>query len=245
MMKSKHPLHRLIYLSILLVILPLTSQCQINELIGKIGSKPSEEEIKSGLKEALEKATDITVDRLSIEDGFLKNPDVRILFPPEAKKAENTLRKIGLGSLADDVITSLNRAAEDASKEAKPIFTDAIKQMSLQDVQKILFGEKNAATVYFQQKTTDSLSAKFSPVINQSLSKTNATQFWESAMENYNKIPFVKPIQTDLTQYVTEKAIQGMFVEIAKEEQEIREEIGARSSPLLQKVFGFAEQNKK
>jgi hypothetical protein len=228
----------------ILLLFHQVSQAQINELLGKLGSKPSEAQIQSGIKEALEKATDLTVERLSLENGFLQNPDIKILFPPEARKVESTLRKIGLGNVADDVITSLNRAAEDAAKEAKPIFTDAIKSMTLKDVQQILLGEQNAATNYFQKTTSDSLAVKFSPKIDQSLSKTDATKIWESAMENYNKLPFVKPVETDLTKYVTDKAIEGLFVEIAKEEVEIREKIGARTSPLLQSVFGYAEQEK-
>ena len=218
---------------------------QILEKAGQVTGNPTTSEITSGLKEALEKGTGISADRLSLENGYLGNLDVKILFPEEAKKVEQSLRKLGLGNLCDQVITSLNRAAEDAAQEAKPIFTDAIKQMSFQDVQQILLGENNAASTYFQRTTTQSLSEKFTPVIDQSLKKVNATKYWGDVMSRYNQIPLVKPVNTNLTAYVTEKAIQGLFVEIAKEELKIRQQVGARTSPLLQKVFGFAEREKK
>lgn len=221
------------------------SSAQITDLLKKVSTNPSTAEITSGLKEALEKGTGISADRLSLQDGYLKNLDVKILFPEEAKSVEKTLRSIGLGSMCDQVITSLNRAAEDAAQEAKPIFTAAIKQMSFQDVQKILLGEQNAATMYFKTTTTDSLSAKFSPIIDTSLKKVDATKYWSDVMTRYNKVPLVKKVDTDLTAYVTQKAIDGLFVEIAKEELKIRESVGARTSPLLQKVFGYAESQKK
>ncbi len=236
--------------SAIILVFSLTS-CQSSAQIGKILDKagqitstPSTLEITNGLKEALEKGTGISADRLSLEDGYLKNLDVKILFPEEAQKVEKTLRNIGLNSLCDQVITSLNRAAEDAAQEAKPIFTDAIKQMSFQDVQQILLGENNAATQYFQGNTTNALTEKFSPIIESSLGKVNATKYWGDVMTRYNKIPLVKPVNTDLTTYVTERAIQGLFIEIAKEELQIRENISARTSPLLQKVFGYAEKEK-
>lgn len=223
------------------------STAQISKLLEKAGGitgTPSSSEISLGLKEALEKGTGISTDRLSLADGYLKNLDVKILFPEEAKQVEKTLRSIGLGSLCDQAITSLNRAAEDAANEAKPIFTAAIKQMTFQDVQNILLGEPNAATQYFQRTTTDSLSAKFSPIIGSSLQKVNATKYWGDVMGQYNKIPLVKPVNTDLTAYVTQKAIDGLFIEIAKEELKIREQVAARTSPLLQKVFGYADKQK-
>jgi hypothetical protein len=206
---------------------------------------PTNAEIATGIKEALEKGTGISADRLSLENGYLQNLDVKILFPQEAKNVETTLRSIGMGGLCDQLVTSLNRAAEDAAKEAKPIFVDAIKQMSFQDVQKILLGEKNSATQYFQGTTTNSLSSKFSPIIDTSLKKVNATNYWNDVMTRYNKVPLVKKVNTDLTAYVTQKAIDGLFIEIAKEELKIRENLSERTSPLLQKVFGYAEKQKK
>ncbi|MDO8966857.1 DUF4197 domain-containing protein [Algoriphagus sp.] len=225
-------------------LLPACSSAQISDILKQVSTNPSTAEISSGIKEALEKGTGISAERLSLENGYLGNLDVKILFPEEAKNVESTLRSLGLGSMCDQVITSLNRAAEDAAIAAKPIFTDAIKQMSFQDVQQILLGEKNAATVYFKGNTTTSLSQKFSPIIDTSLKKVDATKYWSDVMTRYNKVPFVKKVDTDLTAYVTQKAIDGLFVEIAKEELKIRENITARTSPLLQKVFGYAEREK-
>lgn len=218
---------------------------QIADAAGQQLMNPTNAEINSGIKEALEKGTGISAERLSVQNGYLGNLDVKILFPQEAKNVESTLRSLGLGSMCDQVITSLNRAAEDAAMEAKPIFVDAIKQMSFQDVQKILLGEQNAATQYFQGTTTTALSAKFSPIIDASLKKVDATKYWSDVMTRYNKVPFVKKVDTDLTAYVTQKAIDGLFIEIAKEELKIRENITARTSPLLLKVFGYAEKQKK
>jgi hypothetical protein len=218
---------------------------QIADAAGQQLMNPTNTEINSGIKEALEKGTGISAERLAVQNGYLGNLDVKILFPQEAKNVESTLRSLGLGSMCDQVITSLNRAAEDAAVEAKPIFVDAIKQMSFQDVQKILLGEQNAATQYFQGTTTSSLSSKFSPIIDASMKKVDATKYWSDVMTRYNKVPFVKKVDTDLTAYVTQKAIDGLFIEIAKEELKIRENISARTSPLLQKVFGYAEKQKK
>ena len=197
-----------------------------------------------GLKQALEFGTNYSADRLSAKDGFLGNMAVKILFPDEAKKVENTLRSLGLNQLCDNVILSLNRAAEDAAKEAKPIFVAAIKQMTFQDVSNILLGEQDAATNYFKRTTSSLLAQKFRPVIKSSINKDGATPYWTDITTRYNKIPLVKPIQTDLTGYVTDKAIAGLFVEIAQEELKIRQQASARSTPLLQKVFGYAATKK-
>jgi len=223
------------------------SQAQIGNILKQIpaGGNPTTTEIASGIKQALELGTSAGADRLSAKDGFLGNLAVKILFPPEAQKVEKTLRSIGLGSLADNVILSLNRAAEDAAKEAKPVFVSAIRQMTIADATNILLGNKDAATNYFKRVTTSELMAKFSPIIASSLSKVNATKYWTDAAAQYNKIPLVKPVNTDLSSYVTQKAIDGMFVQIAQEELKIRDNIGARSTTLLQKVFGYADKARK
>jgi hypothetical protein len=218
---------------------------QIADAMSQSLLTPTNTEINSALKEALEQATGISSERLNLKDGYLTNLDIKILFPPEAKQIENTLRSIGLGSMVDKVVVSVNRAAEDAAIKAKPIFQSAVKQMTIVDVKNILLGENNAATQYFSKTTSDSLNAVFSPVIDQSLKKVDATKYWEDATTRYNKIPFVKKVDTDLTAYVTQKAIDGLFIEIAKEELKIREQVSARKSALLQKVFGYAEKEKK
>ncbi|MHA4893593.1 DUF4197 domain-containing protein [Pedobacter sp. PWIIR3] len=221
------------------------SQAQLGNILKQIPmGNPTTTEIGLGLKQALEIGTTNGADLLSAKDGFLGNLAVKILFPPEAQKVEKTLRSIGLSSLADNVILTINRAAEDAAKEAKPIFISAIKQMTIADATNILLGNKDAATTYFKRVTTAQLMEKFRPVISNSLSKVGATKYWGDAANAYNKIPLVSPISTDLSSYVAQKAIDGMFIQVAQEELKIRENIGARSSTLLQKVFGYADKYK-
>lgn len=223
------------------------SQSKIGNILKQIptGGTPTSLEIGQGIKQALELGTSAGADKLSAKDGFLGNLAVKILFPPEAQKVEKTLRSVGLNSLADNVILSINRAAEDAAKEAKPIFISAIKQMTIADATNILLGNKDAATQYFKRVTTAQLMEKFSPVITNSLSKVGATNYWSDAAAAYNKLPLVKPVNTNLSNYVAEKAIDGMFIQVAQEELKIRDNIGARSTGLLQKVFGYADTKKK
>ncbi|SDK32543.1 Protein of unknown function [Pedobacter sp. ok626] len=205
---------------------------------------PSTLDMASAIKQALEIGTSRGADLLSAKDGFMGNLAVKILFPPEAQKVEKTLRSLGMGKLADNVILSLNRAAEDAAKEAKPIFVSAIKQMTITDATNILLGNKDAATDYFKRVTTSQLMEKFKPVINTSLSKVGATKYWGDATAQYNRLPMVKPLNTDLSDYVAQKAIDGMFIQVAQEELKIRDNLGSRSTSLLQKVFGYADKNK-
>jgi hypothetical protein len=207
--------------------------------------RPSPFEIGNGLKQALELGTSKSADQLSQVDGFFANAAVKILFPPQAEKAEKTLRKLGFNKLCDNVILSLNRAAEDAAKQAKPIFISAIRQMTLQDVTNILLGSQDAATQYFKRTTTAQLTISFKPVIQSSLNKTGATRYYGDAVNQYNQIPFVRKINPDISEYATQKAIDGLFYEIALEELNIRKNIGARSTPLLQKIFAFADKNQK
>jgi hypothetical protein len=206
---------------------------------------PTNLEIGNGLKQALELGTGKSSDQLSAVNGFFSNAAVKILFPPEAQKVEKTLRSIGLGNLADNVILSLNRAAEDAAGKAKPIFVNAIKQMTLTDVTNILLGSQDAATQYFKRNTTLQLSASFKPVIQTSLNKVGATKYYTDAANAYNKVPFVSKVNPDISDYVMHKAIDGLFVQIAQEELNIRQNLGARTTPLLQKVFGYYDKNKR
>ncbi|MES2266462.1 MAG: DUF4197 domain-containing protein [Bacteroidota bacterium] len=212
--------------------------------VSQLGN-PSNLEISNGLKQALEIGTGKSSDQLSTVNGFFGNAAVKILFPPEAQKVEKTLRSIGLGKLADNVILSLNRAAEDAAGKAKPIFVNAIKQMTLTDVTNILLGNKDAATQYFKRTTSMALAASFKPVIETSLNKVGATKYYSEAANAYNKVPLVSKVNPDISDYVTQRAIEGLFVEIAHEELNIRQNLGARTTPLLQKVFGYYDKNKR
>jgi hypothetical protein len=233
------------------ILFPSSASAQLKKVLDKVSqatgrsSNPSPIEMAMGLKEALGKGTGIGIDRLSMENGFLGNAAIKLPFPEEAIQVERALRKVGMGNLCDQLISSINRAAEDAVKEARPLFTQAIKEMTFKDVQGILLGTDRAATDYLQRSTTAGLKVKFAPPIQASLHKVGATAHWETVMSRYNKIPLVKPVTTDLTAYVTEKALQGLFVEIAKEELALRKNSNLRSSPLLQKVFGFADAQKK
>lgn len=214
----------------------------ISTTSGGLGSL-SNVDISKGLKEALNKGVEKQVTKLTATDGFYKNEMVKILLPEELQKVDKTLRKMGLSSLADDGIKMLNRAAEDAVKESTPIFVDAIKNMSFTDAKNILMGNENAATTYLQTETTKPLYAKFNPVIQNSFAKVGADKVWANIIKKYNSLPLVTKVNPDLTDYTTNKALEGVFKMIAVEEKDIRTNLNARSTDLLKKVF--AKQDKK
>jgi hypothetical protein len=195
------------------------------------------DEIAKGLKEALQVGTTKGIEILSKPDGFFGNAAIKILMPPEAAKIEKSLRSLGFNQQVDDAILSMNRAAEDASKEAIPIFSKAITEMSIEDAFGILKGNNDAATKYLQTKTMDSLTKKFRPSIEASLNKVNATKNWNTIVTQYNKFSF-KKINPDLVAYVTERSLNGIYLQIAAEEAKIRKDPVARSSDLLKKIFG-------
>lgn len=235
---------------ILLFIFSVSSQAQVKETLAQKLAKLSTKitgssgvDIASGLKEALNKGITDQVSKLTAVDGFYKNEAVKILMPEELQKVDATLRKVGLGSLADEGIKVLNRAAEDAVKEATPIFVTAVKNMSFTDAKNILLGSENAATTYLQNGTNTALYAKFNPVIKSSFEKVGADVVWKNIINKYNTIPLVRKVNPDLTDYTTNQALSGVFKMIAVEEKDIRTNINARTTPLLQKVF--AMQDKK
>jgi hypothetical protein len=201
---------------------------------------PSQSEIAAGLKQALEVGAQTATSKVSAANGFFGNSIIKILMPPEAKKVETTLRNLGMGSYVDKAILSMNRAAEDASKKALPIFVDAIKGITINDGMSILRGSNDAATQYLKGKTTPALTSAFRPVIQSSLDKVNATAYWQEVFTIYNKLPTTRtPVNPDLAGYVTERALSGVFVNIADEELKIRTDPAARVTDLLKKVFGF------
>ncbi|MGN6250125.1 MAG: DUF4197 domain-containing protein [Ginsengibacter sp.] len=193
-------------------------------------------EVIDGLKTALQLGTDSATNQLSKLNGFYADAMVKILMPPEAQKVENTLRNVGLGGLVDKAVLSMNRAAEDASKSVGNIFINAIKQMSIQDAFSILRGGNTAATDYLRAKTTDQLTVAFKPIISKSLNNTNATKYWSDVFTAYNRFSRT-PVNTDLTAYVTQKALDGLFYKIGVEEQQIRQDPAARVKDILKKVF--------
>ncbi|MBE8723714.1 DUF4197 domain-containing protein [Flavobacterium hungaricum] len=214
---------------------------QLPQIASQIPGTTGTVDIASGLKEALNKGITQQVSKLTAVDGFYKNEAVKILMPEELQKVDATLRKVGLSSLADEGIKMLNRAAEDAVKEATPIFVSAVKNMSFTDAKNILLGNDSAATSYLQGSTTTSLYGKFNPVIKSSFEKVGADVVWKNIITKYNTIPLVKKINPDLTDYTTNQALSGVFKMIAVEEKEIRNNISARTSPLLKSVFALQD----
>ena len=232
---------------LLAVTFSLTSCAQVQQTLNQLPQISSQlpgvggVDIASGLKEALNKGITEQVSKLTAVDGFYKNQAVKILMPEELQKVDATLRKVGLSSLADEGIKMLNRAAEDAVKEATPIFVAAVKNMSFTDAKNILLGNDTAATSYLQGSTTTALYGKFNPVIKSSFEKVGADAVWTKIINKYNTIPLVKKVNPDLTDYTTTQALSGVFKMIAVEEKEIRNNISARTTPLLQKVFAMQD----
>lgn len=200
--------------------------------------------VAGGLKEALEVGVSSGVDVLSQNGGYFKDQAVKILLPEELKKVDTALRSIGLGSLADEGLKVLNQAAENAVSEAKPIFVSAIRNMSFNDAMGILKGNDTAATNYLKTNTFTSLETAFAPKIQSSLNKVGADKIWENIINKYNQIPFVKPVEANLTNYVTKQAINGLFAKISNKEKEIRTNVAARTTPLLKSVFALQDGNK-
>lgn len=194
-------------------------------------------EIASGLREALDMGIDKQVTKLTKENGFFKNELVKILLPQELQKVDKTLRDVGLGKLADEGLRVLNRAAEDAVGEATPIFINAVKGITFNDAKNILLGSDNAATQYLTNSTKTALYAKFNPVIKNSFEKVGADKIWKNLITKYNNIPLTNNVNPDLTDYVTQEALKGVYTMIAVEEKEIRTKVSSRTTDLLKKVF--------
>lgn len=209
----------------------------LNKAKKTITGEDGEDEVGLGLKEALNKGVGEAVDFLSAEDGYYKSA-YKILIPEEAQKVTKKLKAVpGFANVEDDLIEKLNRAAEDAADKAKPIFVNAIKQMTFKDAMNLLMGEQDAATRYLEKTTYNQLYDEFRPVIIASLDKVNARSYWASAVGAYNKIPFQKKVNPELDDYVTQKALEGLFSLVEKKEKDIRENPAERTTDLLKKVF--------
>jgi hypothetical protein len=205
----------------------------------KTASGISENEAGQGVKEALLQGVTNAVLNLNKTDGFFGSEFYKMLLPPDAKKVESTLRNIGMGSQVDKAILSINRGAEDAVAFAKPIFIDAVKEMTLTDALSIISGPKDGATNYFKQKTKDKLILAFTPSVKSSLDKVDATKHYSDIINTYNKLPTTfKKVNPDLTSYVVGKAVDALFDQVAKEEANIRQNPMARTTDILKKVFG-------
>lgn len=230
--------------SLLFVIflLLINSCAELQQVANQIPQKAmTNADIASGLREALDKGIDKQVTKLTLEDGFFKNEMVKIALPTELQKVDKALRNIGLSSLADEGLKVLNRAAEDAVKEATPIFVNAVKNITFTDAKNILLGNDNAATEFLKTGTASALYAKFNPVIKKSFTKVGADNVWSNLITKYNAIPFVNKVNPDLTDYTTQQALKGVYTMIAVEEKEIRSKISSRNSALLQKVFALQD----
>jgi hypothetical protein len=202
-------------------------------------TKPlTKDEVANGLKEALVNGITKGTDLTSKMDGYFKNPEIKIPFPQDVKKVEDKLRQLGMGSEVDRFVLTLNRGAEEAAKEAKPIFISTIKQMSIDDAFAVLKGQPDAATQFLKRTTSAQLKEKFKPVVQTNLDKVNATKYYGDLITNYNRIPFISKVNPNLNDYATDMAIQGLFTMIAKEEKSIRQDPAARTTDLLKKVFG-------
>jgi len=206
----------------------------------KQGGPLSNGDVVGGLKEALTVGSRNAAGLASRVDGFYKNPRIFIPFPPEALKVKSTLEGLGLKSQVDRFVMTLNRAAEEAAKEAAPIFVNAVRGLTIQDGFKILNGPNNAATSYLRGKTTAQLTAAFRPVVQRAIQKTEVTKYWSPLASDYNRLPMVQKVNPDLNAYVTQKAVSGLFQLIANEELKIRRDPAARVTDLLKKVFGAA-----
>ncbi|WP_417353045.1 DUF4197 domain-containing protein [Flavobacterium alkalisoli] len=234
-----------------ILLLPLASNAQLGGLINKAKDKVTEvtgtntglsnADIASALKEALNKGIDEQVTKLTAVDGFYKNEMVKILLPEELQKVDKTLRSVGMGNLADEGLLVLNRAAEDAVKEATPIFVNAVTSMTFSDAKNILMGDDRSATTYLEKTTSTQLYSKFSPVVKTSLDKVGADKVWATIIEKYNSLPLTKDVNPNLTDYVTSKAMSGVFTMISVEEKEIRTDLSSRTSDLLKKVFALQD----
>ncbi|WP_062059806.1 DUF4197 domain-containing protein [Aquimarina longa] len=198
-------------------------------------------DIANGLREALDNGIDKQVTKLTQRDGFYRNQLVKILLPQELQKVDKTLRDIGLSKLADEGLKVINRAAEDAVKEATPIFVNTVRQITFTDAKQILLGNNNAATQFLKNKTRSQLYQKFSPVISKSFAKVGADKIWSNIISKYNAIPLTKNVNPDLTDYVTNEALKGVYTMIAVEEEAIRTKLSSRTTDLLRRVFALQD----
>jgi len=229
-------------ISLILLCLTTLSCAELQNVVNTLPQVGQNSDyVASGLRQALDFGIEKQVTKLTQQDGFYKNQLVKILLPEELQKVDNTLRGIGLSSLADEGLKVLNRAAEDAVKEATPIFVDAVRSITFTDASNILLGPDNAATDYLENRTNQALYAKFNPVIQNSFAKVGADQIWANLINRYNQIPFVNKVNPNLTDYVTQQALQGVYTMIGVEEKKIRTDISARTTTLLRQVFALQD----
>ena len=242
-----HALRSNLTAAILLGWLPL-SGCAALEQLAETGlgspDAPGSAEIVSGLKQALSQGAGHAVERLAREGGYLQDPALRIPFPEEAQLAADALNRVGLGELVSGFERRLNEGASAGAERALPIFEQAILQMTFADAREILFGAEQASTNYFRDRTYEALATEFRPELEAALAQTGAIRAWSELSTRYNQIPLInRPIETDIVRYATTRALDGLFLELGKEEARIRADPLARSTALLERVFGYAARN--
>ena len=212
--------------------------CSAAQLESSGYTPPTEEEVSQALRDALGRGITRSIAYASQTNGFYGDARLRIELPEDADQLVETLRKIGFGKQVERAEKQLNRAAEAAAARAKPIFIKSITAMSIDDAFAILYGEKDAATQYLSDNSRDDLVDAFLPIIEEALDETSATRYYSDIVERYNDLPLTFDVDPDLADYVTQKAIDGLFVLMADEEAQIREYAAARSTRLMRRVFG-------
>jgi Protein of unknown function (DUF4197) len=228
---------------IILSVVMLVSCAEMQQVLQQLPqTQGTTLDISGGLKEALNNGISKQVSKLTAVDGFYKNEAVKILLPEELQKIDSGLRNVGMYKLADEGLLAINRTAEEAVKEATPIFVNAVTSMSFSDAKNILLGEQNAATNYLQTATSNSLYSKFNPIIKSNFAKVGADKIWNKIILRYNAIPLVTKVNPDLTDYVTTQAMNGVFKMVAVEEKNIRIDLNSRTSDLLKKVFALQDK---
>jgi len=227
---------------LVMLLFAAPASAQFDEILKTLGLRQprelSDAKISSGLREALKIGTENAVHFTGRLDGYFKNQAIKILMPEKLQTMEKTLRAVGLGPQVDEFILSMNRAAEQAAPAAKQIFGDAIGEMTFQDAKKILSGNETAATDYFKTKTTNKLTTAFRPIVDKATNEVGVTRQYKELAGRFQSIPFVKTETVDIDQYVTTKALDGLFYVVAQEEKKIRTDPAARVTDLLKEVFG-------
>lgn len=227
------------------LMLPIMACTELQQVVNQLPQGTGglgNAEIANGLRQALDMGIEKQVSKLTQTDGFYRNELVKIMLPEELQKVDRTLRDIGLGKLADEGLKVLNRAAEDAVGEATPIFVNAVKGITFTDAKNILLGSDDAATQYLTKTTRSQLYDKFNPVIKNSFDKVGADQIWSNLITRYNNLPLTTDVNPDLTDYVTQQALQGVYTMIAIEEKEIRTKVSSRTTDVLKRVFALQDR---
>lgn len=231
-------------IGIITLLAVIFTSCDTLTNLPQIPTTVTQAEAAQAIREALDQGTGRGIGVLNKPDGFFGNEAYKLFLPPDARKIESTLRQVGFSSLADKTILQINRAAEDAAGHARPIFLNAIQEMTIADAINIVKGPRDAATQYFREKTTDKLITAFLPVIKSSLEQFEATRYYEDLISTYNNFPTtLNKVNPDLPAYVAERAVAALFDQIEKEEVSIRNNPAARTTEILKKVFGWANKN--